>query len=146
MEPLPDAIVGDLDQCVPQHQLDARAAQGAAALTAMGAGEDARVALILRNDLTQLEVMRAAALAGTVIVAVNCHGESDEVAAICNDSGAETVIIHRDLIGRLQPALAGRRVVGVTPAPQLRAAYGIAPKDAERHADIPEWATLVDDS
>ena len=143
---VPDEFVGDFDQVVSQETLDARAAKGAAVLTAMGAGADMRVAVIMRNDLTQLEIMRAAANAGTVIVALNWHSEAEEVAAICNDSGAETVIIHRDLIDKLRPALKGRHLIGVTPGPALRAAHDIAQGDAEGEHDIPEWAGLVDDS
>lgn len=145
---MPDALdyVGDLDQTVSKASLEARAAKGAQALTAMGAGEDARLALILRNDLTQLEIMRAAAKAGTVIVALNWHSEAEEADAICSDSGAETVIIHRDLIDRLRPALAGRRVIGVTPGPALRSAYGISDDAAQSDPDLPEWSNLVEDS
>lgn len=146
MKQSPDEFVGDFDNIVAQETLEARASKGAGLLSAMGAGADARVALIMRNDLTQLEVMRAAATAGTVIVALNWHSEAEEVGAICDDCGAETVVIHRDLIDKLQPALKGRRLIGVTPGHALRAAYHISKDDAESNNDIPEWAGLVDDS
>ena len=69
-----DALVGDFDQTISKATLESRAAKGAAALTALGAGEP--LALIMRNDLTQLEIMRATAAAGTVIVALNWHSEA----------------------------------------------------------------------
>ncbi|MEM6987068.1 MAG: aldehyde dehydrogenase family protein, partial [Pseudomonadota bacterium] len=146
IEQVPDNYVADFDEQVSRSALEARAAKGAMALTALGVGEDVRLALIMRNDLTQLEIMRAAAAAGTVIVALNWHSEADEVAAICNDSGAETVIVHRDLIDKLRPALAGRRVIGVSLGPMLRAAYGITTEDAISNPGTPEWSTLVDGS
>ena len=45
----------------------------------------------MRNDLQQLEIMRAAALAGTIIVALNWHAAADEVAAILGDAGLPTL-------------------------------------------------------
>ena len=141
---MPDTFVADFDQQTSREALEARAAKGAGALTAIGAGEDVPVAVIMRNDLAQLEIMRAAALAGTVIVALNWHGAAEEVAAICDDSGARFVIIHRDLIDALRPALKGREVIGVTPGPALCEAYGIDAGAAATDPDRPEWATLVE--
>ncbi|MDF3413222.1 AMP-binding protein [Sulfitobacter sp. M57] len=137
------ATVADFDQQHPRGQLEEQAARGASALCALGGGADVPVAVIMRNDVTQLEIMRAAAQAGTVIVALNWHGEADEVAAICDDSGAQIVIIHRDLIKAVRPALQGRKVIGVTPGPALCAAYNISPQAAATDPDSPEWSDLV---
>ena len=139
-----EAWVGDDDRCVSRDALEVRAAKGAGAMRAFGLAEDTPVAVIMRNDLTQLEVMRAAAHAGVVIVALNWHGAAEEVGAICDDSGARTVIIHRDLVAALRPALEGRQVIGVTPGPALCAAYGLAHAAATDAPDVPEWADLVD--
>ncbi len=139
-----DPFVADFDQEMHRSLLEERASKGAIALTALGAGVDVPVAVIMRNDVTQLEVMRAAALAGTVIVALNWHGEVDEVAAICDDSGAQFVIIHRDLIDALRPALQGRQVIGVTPGAALCAAYEIGAEAAQTDPNCVEWRTLVD--
>ena len=125
----------DFDQQISREALETRAAKGASALNDIGAGVDKAVAVIMRNDLTQLEIMRAAALSGTVIVALNWHGAADEVAAICADSHAEIVIIHRDLIAELRPALQGRQVIAVTPGPALCAAYDISPQAATADPD-----------
>ncbi|WP_425046269.1 AMP-binding protein [Primorskyibacter sp. S87] len=141
---VPDLYVGDFDQRIPRETLEARAAKGAGALAAIGAGEDVPVAIIMRNDLTQLEIMSAAARTGTVLVALNWHGTAEEVGAICDDSDAQTVIIHRDLIDKLRPALHGRQVIGVTPGPALRGAYGISESAAQSAPDLPEWKTLIE--
>ena len=138
-----EASVADFDQQISHASFQAVAAKGASALTAIGAGVDVPVAVIMRNDLAQLEIMRAAALAGTVIVALNWHGAADEVAAICDDSGADIVIIHRDLIEALRPALKGRILIGVTPGPALCTAYGIDQDAATADRESPEWSTLV---
>jgi len=139
-----DAWVGDFDHTSSREAFEMRAAKGAAALGAIGAGADVPVAVILRNDLAQLEIMRAAALAGTVIVAQNWHAAADEVAAICDDSGAQFVIIHRDLIEAVRPALAGRTVIAVTPDAALCEAYGIDAAAAGSDPDTPEWDALVE--
>ncbi|MBM1688910.1 AMP-binding protein [Sulfitobacter geojensis] len=138
-----DTVVADFDQQISREMLEVQAAKGASALTEIGAGVDVPVAVIMRNDLVQLEIMRAAARAGTVIVALNWHGQADEVAAICDDSGAQIVIIHRDLIDAVRPALKGRKVIGVTPGPALCAAYGIDEAAANTDLDCAEWGALV---
>lgn len=139
-----DAFVADFDHRQSRAALEIRAQKGASALAAMGAGADVPVAVILRNDLPQLEIMRAAARAGTVIVALNWHAAAEEVAAICDDSGAGFVIIHRDLIAPLTEALDGRQIIAVTPGPALCNAYDIGQEAANARPDLPEWADLVD--
>jgi|TARA_B110000902_G_scaffold267015_1_gene357556 long-chain acyl-CoA synthetase len=141
---MPNAHVADFDQQITRELLEANAAKGANALCAIGASADVPVAVIMRNDLAQLEIMRAAAQAGTVIVALNWHAAADEVAAICDDSGARFVIIHRDLIDALRPALVGRTVIAVTPGAALCRAYGIDPVDANADPASPEWRTLAE--
>jgi long-chain acyl-CoA synthetase len=141
---MPEALIADADQQLPRGDFNMRSARGASALIALGAGADVPVAVIMRNDVTQLEVMRAAALAGTVIVALNWHGAADEVKAICDDSNAKFVIIHRDLIEGLEPALSGRTVIGVTPGASLCSAYDIDADAAAAGAGWPEWADLAD--
>lgn len=139
-----NAFIADEDHRISPETLEARGAKGATALVEMGAGEDVPLALIMRNGLTQLEIMRAAARAGTVIVALNWHGATEEVAAICDDSGARHVIIHRDLIEAVRPALQGRKVIGVTAGPALRTAYGIDAVQAQAGAEFSEWSNLVE--
>jgi long-chain acyl-CoA synthetase len=139
-----DAFVADFDRLISRVTLEKRAAKGAAVLTKIGAGEDVPVAVIMRNDLTQLEVMRAAALAGTVLVALNWHAAADEVAAICDDSGARFIIIHRDLIEAVGPTLKGRQIIAVSPGQALCNAYSIDLAMANAGAGVPEWSALVD--
>ncbi len=141
---MPEAFVADFDQRQARSMLESRAARAASALVAMGAGVDVPVAVIMRNDLQHLEVMRAAAQAGTVIVALNWHAAADEVTAICDDSGARFIIVHRDLIDALRSATRGRTVIAVTPGPALCAAYGIDKAQATADPDSVEWSSLID--
>ena len=68
---MPNATISDFDQKISRDALELRAAQGANALISIGAGADVPIAVIMRNYLVQLEIMRACAQAGTVIVALN---------------------------------------------------------------------------
>lgn len=138
-----DHIIADPDAQMTRKALEARAAKGAGALKALGAKPDDRVAVIMRNDLPSLEVMRATGLAEVVAVPLNWHGAAQEVADILADSRSDIVIIHRDLIPPIASALEGKTVIGVTPGPALIAAYGISAEDAAA-GDAPEWADLVD--
>ncbi|KMW59682.1 Long-chain-fatty-acid--CoA ligase [Candidatus Rhodobacter oscarellae] len=138
------AFVTDSETRVDRDEFESRASQGAAALIALGAGADVPIAIIMRNDLTQLEIMRAAALAGTVIVALNWHAAAEEVADICDDSGARLVITHRGLLERLLPALEGRQIVGVCPTRSLCEGFGIGPEQAKYGAQFPEWNVYVE--
>ncbi|MEM8741484.1 MAG: AMP-binding protein [Pseudomonadota bacterium] len=135
--------VADPDRRLDRAALELQAAKAATVLSELGAGAGVPLGVIMRNDLDQLIVMRAAALSGAVIVAINWHGAAEEVGAILDDSGAELVIAHRDLIGPLDPVLSARGVIGVTPGPALIAAYGIAPEAATAEPGLPEWAALV---
>ena len=138
-----DHIIADPDARTTRRMLEARAAKGAGALAALGAQPDDRVAIIMRNDLASLEIMRASALAGVVGVPLNWHGAAQEVSDILADSHSDIVIIHRDLIPPIASALAGKTVIGVTPTPALIDAYRIS-ADAASAGDAPEWADLVE--
>lgn len=58
-----DVIVADFDAHVLRADLELRASQGSRALKSIGASADVPVAVIMRNDLAQFEIMRAAAQA-----------------------------------------------------------------------------------
>lgn len=129
---------------ISRETLEERGRKGAGALQAAGLRPGDVLACIMRNDLAQLEVMRASALAGLRLCQLNWHGAAQEVADILNDCGAQTVIIHRDLLPALTPALAGRLIIAVTPGDALRRAYEISDEAAKAGAVIPEWAALRD--
>lgn len=138
------AGASDADARIGRAALEARGAKGAGALRALGVRPDDVVATILRNDLAHLEAMRAAALAGAVLCQLNWHGAAREVEDILTDCDARIVIVHRDLVGPLAPALKGRTVIAVTPGPAMRAAYALSAEAAEARPDLGEWATLRD--
>jgi long-chain acyl-CoA synthetase len=136
-------MISDPHTSVSREALEASGAQGAAALAALGVKPDDKVAVIMRNDLTHLEVMRAVSLAEAVLVPLNWHAAAQEVADILADSGATAVILHRDLIPAIEPALADRIVIGIVPDAVLREAYKTSAAAASAGGAYPEWSDLV---
>ena len=136
-------LIADPDERISRDELELRARKGAAALAALGAKPDDAVAIIMRNDLANMEAMRATALAGVIGVPLNWHGAAQEVEGILSDSKSDIVIIHRDLIASIASALEGKTLIGVTPSPALKSAYQISEQDAAAAPDAPEWADLV---
>ena len=64
--------IADPDASISRDDLELLARKGAAALGNLGAEPDDAVAIIMRNDLASVEIMRAVALAGVVGVPLNC--------------------------------------------------------------------------
>ena len=133
--------VGDADGRIGRDELERRGAKGAGALAAMGVEPGDVVALLMRNDLAQLELMRAVAMAGASLCALNWHGAAREAAEILADCRAKVVVAHRDLLSLLAEARP-ERVIAVTPGPAIRAAYGVSAEAAAARPDLPEWAAL----
>jgi len=106
-------MISDPDNAITRADIELRGAKGAAALAALGVRPDDKVAVIMRNDLTHCEVMRAVSLAEAVLVPLNWHGAAQEVSDILADSDARAVIIHRDMIAPVATAPGGVTVIGV---------------------------------
>ena len=115
-------LISDLDQSLNRAELETRAAQGAAVLAADGVGHGDRVAIIMRNDLTCCEIMRATAPAGAIAVQPKWHATASEVADILADCKANLVILHRNLIMALIPTLNDRATIDLAPTATMTAA------------------------
>ena len=115
-------LISDLDQFLTRAELETRVARGAAVLSADGVGHGDRMAIIMRNDLTCCEIMRAITLASAIAVQPNWHATASEVAYILADCEANLVILHRDLITALRPTLNDRATIGLAPTATLTAA------------------------
>ncbi len=107
-----------------------RAARAAAGLDALGIQPCDTVALFLRNDIAAFEAGGAASLIGAYAVPINWHLAAEEAAYILQDSQARVLIIHADLLPRLEHAIPpGVTVLVVETPPELAAAYNV-PEDA----------------
>lgn len=74
-----------------------RAGRVATALLNEGLREGDSVALLLRNDLTFLEVEQAAAITGIHAVPLNWHNAPEETRYVLEDCAAKVVVAHSDL-------------------------------------------------
>jgi long-chain acyl-CoA synthetase len=98
---------------IPRSELEARAAQGAAALEALGVGEGDVVAVMLYNRPEWLELMLACRRLGAYWCPINWHFKADEARHILADSGAKLLVAEPGLY-------AGERVVHDWPALRAR--------------------------
>lgn len=80
----------------------ADAGRFAAYLASMGVGPDDKVGLLLYNSPEYLIAQYGAFLRRAVPVNINYRYLDDELAYLCNDSGAKVVVAHASLAGRLQ--------------------------------------------
>ena len=142
--PITKYLISDLDQSISRFDLEIQAAKGATLLATHGVKHDDRVAIIMRNDLTSCEVMRAVALAGAVAVQINWHGTKSEIFDILEDCKPTLIIIHRDLITKVKVKNCNYLVVGVTPPKALQLAYKTDSQEIVKTGNIPEWSLLRD--
>jgi len=115
-----------------------RATRLAGALTEMGVTVGDRYALLLRNDLSFVEITLAGAAIGAIPVPVNWHWRGDELTHLLTDSGSKVVFVHTSLLPGLEEILPpGVQVVEVAEPVTLTEAYGIAPtRLTSRYRDV----------
>jgi long-chain acyl-CoA synthetase len=119
----PAAIITG-DRTVSREEMEARVCQVAGALKAMGLGEGTVVAQLMRNDTPIIEVNIAAQRLGCYSVPLNWHLTPPELLYVLEDSGAELLIAHSDLLEPVRHILPERcRVVVVETPPSIRSAY-----------------------
>jgi long-chain acyl-CoA synthetase len=117
-------------------ELALRGAQVGAGLDSLGIGTGDGVAIYLRNDLAFFEAALGASSVGAYPVAVNWHYTEEEARYVFEDSEAKAIVIHADLLERIQNAIpAGVHVLVVRTPPEIAAAYGTDPE-----TPIPEGA------
>ena len=98
------------------------------------------VALFLRNDFPFLIASHAAIRLGAYAVPVNWHFKAEEVAYILADCGARVLVVHADLWPQIADGVPSNVLVLVAPtAPELAAAYRIAPDAAHVPAGMTDW-------
>jgi long-chain acyl-CoA synthetase len=110
---------------IPRTELEARAAQGASALEALGVAEGDVVAVMLYNRPEYLELMLACRRLGAYWCPINWHFKADEARHILEDSRAKLLIAEPGLY-------AGERVICDWPALRARHAPWQGPARAPR--------------
>lgn len=128
------------EQEVTGDALRSRAARVASGLAALGIGQGGRIAVMLRNEPTYLELLLAADRLGAHCVAINWHFREDEAGFVLRDSDAAALVVHADLLPQVAAAIpSGMQVLVVPTPPQVQQAYGIAAEACRLPPGTTEW-------
>lgn len=112
------------DERIEGAEIARRAACVASGLRSIGIGEDAVVALVMRNAPALFEITLACNRIGAFHCPIDWRFKVDELSYILHDSGARAVFIDADLLAALAPAIPlGVTVIAVEPAPLALRAY-----------------------
>jgi long-chain acyl-CoA synthetase len=118
-----------------------RAARAASGLEALGIGPADTVALFLRNDIAAFEAGGAAALIGAYAVPINWHLAAEEAGYILQDCQARVLIIHADMLPRIEDAIPrGVTVLVVETPPELAAAYNVPEESCAVPSGFVDWS------
>jgi len=111
-----------------QADVAARSQKIAGGLRRLGIRPGDCVCVLMRNDITFIEIASAVMMLGAYAVPINWHFKPDEVAYVLGDSGAAVMIGHADLLHPLKDAVpAGVVVLSVAVPPEIIGAYEIDP-------------------
>ncbi|MET0577718.1 MAG: AMP-binding protein, partial [Ilumatobacteraceae bacterium] len=120
-----DDVVVLGDRVVAKALIRERARLLAGGLRAMGIGPRSVVATLLRNDTSWFETTLALDLLGAYNVALNWHWRDAEVAYALEDSGAEVVVGHADLLAERAASTSSVPSIVVPTSDELVEAYGL---------------------
>jgi long-chain acyl-CoA synthetase len=127
-----------------QAQLLENVARAASGFSALGVGAEDTVAIMLRNDFPFFEASMAANSLGAHAVPINWHYQTEEAGYILRDSQAKVLVVHADLLPRVQAAIPEGVNTFVVPTPaEIQAAYSIPPEESEPPASLPLWNDWV---
>ncbi|HEX4182926.1 MAG TPA: acyl-CoA synthetase [Caulobacteraceae bacterium] len=133
------------DRAVDRAVVADRAARGATGLRAHGVERGDSIALMLRNDFPFLEATVAAGLVGAYVTPVNWHNTAEEAGYVLADCGAKVIVIHSDLLRKVQSGLpAGALVVQVPTPAEVAADYQVLPDDASPVPGVEIWADWLE--
>ncbi len=93
-------------------------------LNALGVQEGGTVAAMLKNSPSYVATVIACRRAGVYLVPINWHFKAGEVAFLLQDSGAQVLLAHEDLIETIQAGIPAQ--VALLVAPLHESAQGIA--------------------
>ncbi|MES1149885.1 MAG: AMP-binding protein, partial [Bradyrhizobium guangdongense] len=97
--------------------LHARIRKAAGGFAALGGRDGTPVAMMLRNDFALFEVVAAAAALGRPVVPINWHLKAAEVRYILDDSGADCLVCHADLLPQIRDGLPEGLTLMIVPTP-----------------------------
>jgi long-chain acyl-CoA synthetase len=122
-----------------------RAARIAGGLHQLGVRQGDCVCVLMRNDITFIEVAYAAMRLGAYGVPVNWHFKPEEINYILEDSGTSVLIGHADMLHPLRGAIPARvTVLSVPTPPEILGHYKIDPDllaPPDFAIDLESWIT-----
>jgi long-chain acyl-CoA synthetase len=129
---------------VASAELKERVMRAVAGFAALGVKEGDRVAILMRNDLPQVEATLAAQHLGAYPVQVNWHSKADEIKYVLGDCAPAVLVAHADLLASAGAALPdGLKVIGVVPPPSLAKAYRVPDDQLQIREGVPEWESWL---
>ncbi len=116
------------DRTINRDEMEARVDRLAGALKAKGLGEGRIVAQLMRNDTPIIEVNIGAQRVGCYSVPLNWHLAGPEIQFLLENSGAELLIAHADLLDPIRALIpASCEVIVVETPPSIQAAFKLDP-------------------
>jgi long-chain acyl-CoA synthetase len=123
-------------------ELDERAARVASGLAEMGLGAGDRVAIVLRNEPTFLELAKGTRLIGAVPVPVNWHWTGSDLEHLLRDSAVTVAFVHSDLLpGLVAVGIDDLKVIDVPVPPEIVTAYRLG--HGHSHGAHPDYETWL---
>jgi long-chain acyl-CoA synthetase len=126
-------------------EIETRIRRAAGGLSRLGAREGTPVAMMLRNDFALFEVVAASAALARPVVPINWHLKAAEVRYILDDSGADVLVCHADLLPQIRDGLPnGLTLLVVATPPEIAKAFEI-PAGLTRVPDgLTDWDSWRD--
>lgn len=102
-----------------------RTARIATGLRALGIGPGDRIALLLHNDISFVEIIGAASLVGAASVPLNWHLRATELRYLVENSGASIIFVHSPFMEVIREAAPDRTLVEVSTTGSFAAALSL---------------------
>ena len=119
------------DRTIDIDAMQLHGARAATGLESLGLQQGDAIAFFMRNDFPSFEAGTAAQLLGLYAVPINWHYGEEEAEYVLNDCGAKALLIHADLLRKIEPAIPDHITVLVSETPaEIAATYGVTAEQA----------------
>jgi long-chain acyl-CoA synthetase len=120
-----------------------RVRQIAGGLHRLGVRQGDCVCILMRNDITFLEITYAVMLIGGYAVPINWHFKADEVAYVVSDTATRVLVGHADLLDALGSAIPGEvRQLHVEVPQEIATAFGVRANSPVASEDFEAWLAV----
>lgn len=139
------ATIATPDRSVTREKLRENARRAATGFSALGIKPGDVVAILMRNDIPFFEASLGANTCGAYSVPLNWHSSGPEIRYILEDSKADCLVAHADLLDGIGDNIPeGCQVFVVETPPAIAAAYRLDPAVCQVPAGVTEWSSWVE--